>query len=326
MPHLTLSIDLYDGRPGLADPIDAVAVAYDRWSFHHILPARYYFVMGALLAHMFRAALAERPAFASTVSGGGGRLSGQLGKALQGEVAAMGGGGANAHYGPEAAAFVARAEALNLMTFWKQIAALDPNGRMEDKLCTDGRFVPERIGLATLCPPWGGFAGMLNVQRRNDPGEKPEEQKPYTLHLDHWSRVMAVREAIHAFCPEIASVQVRRFEGRLDWVNGWRVLYTAVQVLNGSFMRTHPFTPAEWDYHTDHPRPWAYVPPERLQAEGLIRGERIRNNRFVLNKDGRGLMGAAHARGAAPIRVTRGPGDTGKEMFEAIPGPGAARR
>jgi hypothetical protein len=310
MAALEFTVDLPSSRPGSAQRrMD------DGWTYHHILPWRYYFLMGAMLVHMFRAMLASRPAYHTTLAPGS-----ALAVAVANEMAGDLGRGVTAVYGRDAADFDDDA-ARRPIDLWKTIRRLDRQGGVliDEVVRATRRLSPEAIALETLAPAFGGFAGMDGSRfRADDPGENYEQQKPHSLAEPRWYRISQIRQTCRSFNPGIADVTVRRLKGKLTSVDGWNVLLTAVQVLLDRHDRVAPFDPHDWDYlHTLTRVPARYYEPAELAAAGLRMAPAPAGRRFQLNSDGQGMRAARDPAGpAGERRLTRRPNSN--EMHEAI--------
>jgi hypothetical protein len=309
MPALAFTVKLPAARPGQAQ-----RQTEDGWTYHHILPWRYYFLMGAMLVHMFRAMLATRVRYYTSLSPGT-----PLRIAAENEMVELR-RGLRAVYGDEAEGFdddLARVP----MHLWQTIRQLDRQGGtlIDEVVRATRRINADAIALETLAPAFGGFAGMDGSRfRADDPGENYEEQKPNSLDNLQWSRISEIRQVCRSFDPAIADVTVRRLSGRLTTVQGWNVLLTAVRVLLGRYNQVAPFNPHDWDYlHTGTRAAARYFEPGDLAAAGLRMGPVLGRRRFQLNSDGLGMRAAGDPAGpAGERRLTRRPNSN--EMRDAV--------
>jgi hypothetical protein len=255
----------------------------DRWTFHHVLPRRYYFfcaytlVMAArhqctdqnqlndLAGHSAYPAIrrscetdAKVPAYGSK-SGDFGRLSLTAGQLI---------------------------ELLKSMASDTFVRILSTHG-------LDG----DAIAATCRAPKFGGFAGMHGAQRADDPNDRAERIPPNSANgrKDWWSALCLLKQRLNACCKELPDAtggkEVEATAQRED-VEG---IISQLNILTRNHNGVHPFFAGDWDYKLlGSKQPWVLI-------DKVGSGQEVAPY-FELNNDGQGGKGLKD-----PLRFMRPP-------------------
>lgn len=197
------------------------------WTYHHVLPVRYYFTLASVCAHMVADDTLQK-------------ATRKLAKEV---LRAMPCNGGNAD---KVETFCSEAKSATGIPLTDRAA--------------------KAVAVARLCasPLWGGFAGMAPSQRCDDPGSNPEPNRPLSGGPDWWSGLQLLQARLDALVPTLSGQSDEKdFTLQIDENKATGELQAIAQHVNVlKPCPILPFKPTDWKLcPTENPnfgRPWIY--------------------------------------------------------------------
>lgn len=282
MATLTYTVSLGD-RPGGSPDCDG-------WTYHHVLPWRYYYLAGHTLATLAKYLIATQPALLPTYvkSKLYGALSAATAEAADGK--GKKGSGLAGRYGPSHADFAAGVD-YKPMDLLKLANRLHPSEGILAQIERAGAIDPYAVAALSANPKFGGFAGMNPSHRRDDPKESFERLRPYSAAATWWGLLAQLRVALESFVPTLGSVPDDRKLVVTLTADVWSVFVPTLEKLTKSHNRVPAFAPPDWDYcpMVLGRRPWNYLTAVPTDKRLGTRASKC----FRLNADGGGASPVA---------------------------------
>lgn len=220
----------------------------DRWTFHHVLPRRYFYFCSYTLVMAARyqcrelnqlEGLARHAAFAAI------RRSCEI-------------DAKSPVYGDRSAEFGRLSlSAGRLIKLIKSMASSEFN-RVLSTRGLDG----DAIASTCRAPRFGGFAGMNGAQRADDPQDRPERIPPYSAcgRKDWWGALSLLKQRLNACCQELPDATGGKeveASAKRDDVEG---IINQLNILTQNHNDVHPFAAGDWDYKVmGSKRPWELI-------------------------------------------------------------------
>lgn len=240
----------------------------DGWTYHHILPVRYYWSAAFILVKLLR---------------------------LKQCATQQSGGDLKAEFGTKNALDFFAEDFDILPKDVKEICMSlhqTPNGgarqQFMESLTADlskNESIAAAVGPLTG-PRYGGFAGMKGSdQRTDDPGSAPEKQKPYGFSVEQWTFLTEVRNALERCLGGIAGKVNGPYKCSLTVTDANSLLHHLRCLKDLSLAQPYPFTPTDWDIKVQgNSVAWYYVEDPPVGSVRLGNCARI----FSLNSNGLG--------------------------------------
>ncbi len=300
----------------------------DHWTYHHILPWRYYYLAGHALATVAKYTLLTNPRFLDGLARQGEGLIAALNGAVregQGADGRSSGSALRRLFGPGHEGFGAGRNESSPRAEFTPLALIrlltGLHSGVPNRIIRDRTLDPDSIAELCAAPPFGGFAGMTPDDRLDDPEGNPEPVRPRSFDPDHWGLLAKLRKLLEKYAGGIEAVPDGS-DGRTLRVvlteDVWTLLIPYLRDLTGSHNRVHPFTPADWDFRHDGVRktPWVYLAEARREDDRdpvrRVRGSPV-GQRFALNADGRGDV--SDTAGQEAVGMVRGAGENQSRLY-----------
>jgi len=246
---------------------------HDGWTYHHVLPWRYYYLMGYIIANVARMkflmndyGVGLNPLLASAVS--------QERKTNSGIVEKL--------YGPEVSDFNRNLNESGP----KLLRTLLPlhgcrnegSDSIVDEIKKAGQFDLGAIGNLCGAPKFGGFLGMAPEHRSDDLGDRAERLRPPGANQAWWAELSMLRTYLQSFCRTIGDAGAgHEIPAKLDYDDFTQFL-EVVRRLSASHNQVYGMNCADWYIHVPghgSRRNWAYVegvkaPPRHISKAGAI--------------------------------------------------------
>lgn len=222
MPDLTFSIP-YAHRQGHCPPCNG-------WSFHHILPVRYYLTAAFILVKLLRLQQCR-----SKGKTGSPNLKAEFGTADALEFFA--------ECDPKRVDLVEACLSLHYSPGNNTAIAKLAYDSGEDLSTADsiGAIVYELTG-----PKYGGFAGMAPDQRLDDLGSVVEKRKPGGFSQEHWDQLMGLADVLQTCMPKLAKETNGPFACALSCKSAATLLHH-LRILKNDFGRAvYEFHASDW--------------------------------------------------------------------------------
>lgn len=255
----------------------------DRWTYHHVLPRRYYYFCAYTLVMAARHQCTDQNQL-NTLAGHSAYAAIKRSCEIDAEVPA---------YGSRSGDFGRLS-----LTASQLIKLLESMASSEfDRILTRHGLDGEAIAATCRAPRFGGFAGMNGAQRADDPKDRPERISPYSANgrKDWWSALSLLKQRLNACCQALADAtggkEVEATALRED-VEG---IINQLNILTRNHNRVHPFSAGDWDYRIrGSKQPWVLI-------DKVGWGQQVAPY-FELNHDGQGGKGPKD-----PLRFMRPP-------------------
>lgn len=278
------------------------APTVNNWTYHHILPWRYYFLTGYILTYFARFRLmttawltgysrtSANAAFHTLLQNefnAAGSDESARTRALRGEFGSWG-------------TFSVSESVTDLLDLAETMHGPGGANAIRTRMTTDNALSP--LSLAELCtnPEFGGFAAMYPGQRLDDPQSNPEPRRPYNMPTNWWSLVTAHKKLLEAVAPNIAVLPPdRRVAVSINGTNR-DLLIAQITQLSNYYGYVYDFDPRDWDFKRLGMKvPWTFV-----TNCGAHAGQGECSAVFALNTDGQGGTTTTHANIATVPRGT----------------------
>lgn len=262
----------------------------DRWTFHHVLPRRYYFSCAYTLVMATRHQCTDQN-----------QLNGLTRHAAYAAIKRVCDEDArNPAYGSGSSTFGRLSlTAGQLIKLIKKMA----NNDFDGTLLNHG-LDAEKLALTCRAPKFGGFAGMDGAQRAKDPDERPEPIRPHSASKDWWGALSILRKHLDSCCQALADATGGKTVSVAAEKSDVEGIITQLNLLTGNHDRVHPFFPKDWDYKPQGSKKlWKL--DESAETGGQVSAY------FELNSDGQGVNGKA------ALTFTRPSSGRGNLLFHA---------
>lgn len=232
----------------------------DGYTYHHILPWRYYYAAGVILAQVARRMIVG---LSFNETSGRPRFNAKALQAATQEldsapklVAAYGTG--HEDFRNELVASTIKAfDLLNLCRSMHRTGATV--NVIDASLKAAGGFHFGAIGNLCGAPLFGGFLGMLREHRRDDPGDAPEQHRAYSVDQTQWAALQLLATHLHAFCPELSGVNAgSTIEANVD-ADTFKLFKANLDMLVAKHNRRAVFEPADWTLAANGLHAWEYI-------------------------------------------------------------------
>jgi hypothetical protein len=246
MPEMSFTVKFPDSRPGGTTPDGD-------WTYHHVLPWRYYYLCGYVLCMAYRYMIvmdneASRGkskqrnvgvAISALATGFWDTTKKAINtKALKTEFGAH---CENFNFGQEV-------DAAGLWTLLKGVVTADPH-QLDTDVRNSGQFSPNAVALACLGPRFGGFWGINGGQRIDDPEEHREKMRPRSSDVNWWTNLTAVGTALESFAPKIKeNLPSTRELSITVKEDAWKIFHSAIFWLVQQRAGSPLFASADWAY------------------------------------------------------------------------------
>ncbi|WP_108260372.1 hypothetical protein [Mangrovicoccus ximenensis] len=228
------------------------------WTYHHVLPWRYYYLMGYVIANVARLRYLTTD---YTIK------DDALAAAIKAEKAASG-SKTKDEFGDEAADFLREIRESGpallrlLQPLHGSAAGREPNS-IQQSIISAGKFDLGAIGNLCGAPRFGGFLGMAPEHRAADPGDLPERLKPLSADEGWWGLLAVLSETVSGICPAIAGTKAGETKDAALDVKQFRLLLETVRKLTDSHnSKPKKMDAADWYIdNTGHGsrHDWAYL-------------------------------------------------------------------
>ncbi|MCF7749283.1 hypothetical protein KQ945_00895 [Bacillus subtilis subsp. subtilis] len=246
MAEMKFKVKFPDSRPGGTTPVGD-------WTYHHVLPWRYYYLCAYVLCMAYRYMLIQDNAASRGKSGqvnigpAIAALATRFWDASKKEIDSK---GLKKEFGNDCLGFNFGAE-LDAAQLWKRIKAIAttaPN-QLDTDVRNAGEFSPDAVARACLGPAFGGFWGINGGQRTDDPEELREKARPRSGDLNWWTNLTAIGTALESISPKIQEnlPSSRELDVTLK-EDAWLVLNNAIAWLVQHNSRAPSFAVADWCY------------------------------------------------------------------------------
>lgn len=302
MAEMNFKVKFPDSRPGGTTP-------EGDWTYHHVLPWRYYYLCAYVLCMVYRFMLIQDNAAsrgkANQVNTGPAMaaLATSFWDSSKKEVNAK---SLKKEFGDNCLAFKFGAE-LDAPQLWKRIKAIAtsaPN-QLDTDVRNSGVFDPDTVARACLGPAFGGFWGINGGQRTDDPEELRENVRPRSGDLNWWTNLSAIGTALESMSPKIKEnlPSSRQLEVTMK-EDAWIVLNSAIAWLVQNNSRAPAFATADWGFHCN-----SALVPLRLNENynGAARGKMGKGGkifRLLIGNETLAVGNAAAVAGSDFVRVT----------------------
>lgn len=256
------SFPVLPGRPGHSPDCDG-------WTYHHVLPWRYYWLAGYLLAYIARQiglhhAYAPKSLIGSlnnATKKDSKDTSGKSHKSSKNNQSYKSGKDKkNKQMGPSTgissgiSSFLTDYEANHLLKLFKSMHHTgDGTELLQQRVQANDQSL-SLSDVASTCtnPKFGGFAGISPDQRLDDPKNGPELNKPANAAQDWWSALAALKQALETCCPAIKNANSGT-ELRFTLTDTpAHTLINSITLLTASKMNeVYPFNANDWVYQAN---------------------------------------------------------------------------
>lgn len=246
MAEMSFKVKFPDRRPGGTTPDGD-------WTYHHVLPWRYYYLCGYVLCMAYQYMVIMDNAASRSKSG-----QRNTGEAIAGLASAYWDNskkeidrkGVLAKFGKNSwdFNFGAELDAAGLWKLTKGIVTADANF-LDTAVRNSGVFDPDVVARACLGPPFGGFWGINGGQRTDDPEELRERVRPRSSDLNWWTNLNAIGTALESFAAAIQENLPSSRELNITIKeDAWRIFHSAVAWLVQNNAQAPVFAVGDWGY------------------------------------------------------------------------------
>jgi hypothetical protein len=287
MPDLQFSVP-FKSREGHCPDCDG-------WSFHHVLPVRYFWSTAFILVKLIRLQQCKDTGGGSQTASSSktARSPRRGGSSKSGGSSEEAGPNLNKEFGTNDALGFCQELTLKrqeLIALCESLHRTPDNNTARQSLESADLDLSNSETIAAIAhdltgPKYGGFAGMKPDQRTDDPGSHVEPQRPLSFNQDQWTELQNLAQVLEeSLGKRFKKESNGPFPCTLDHDKVSRLLH-CLRILRNRFGRgVHPFKPSDWQMK-DRPS-WYYIsgiPKKDLQAFGRAA---ICGDVFNLDDDG----------------------------------------
>ena len=246
--ELKFKVKFPDSRPGNTTPDGG-----EGWTYHHVLPWRYYYLCAYVLCMVFRyMVIHENGLYRSqNKTRGTGPSTKALAQSFWDEKkGAVDQTSVRKVYGDDSIGFDFSGE-IKAAEVWSLIATMvtSKNHALDEPVGSSSPIDPDVVARACLGPAFGGFWGINGGQRYDDPKELREPRAPNSAGENWWNRLGEVATALQAFCSAIAqNLPANRELEVVVKKDSWKILYSALQSIQISKYAAPSFDREDWIY------------------------------------------------------------------------------
>lgn len=258
----------------------------NHWTYHHVLPWRYYYLAGNVLTMMARYRLATTDFIRSINTKHLLRPAMEADRdvLLDKKTKSQDPKKLKAFFGADHSGFDIGVSHTPLVILKTLNKFHEPAGVLT-ALATEGSLDPDTSSRLASNPCFGGFEGMNPGQRTDDPHDGCENRRPHNSSQAWWGLLNILGQSLKGFAPELGSLPDNRtLTVRVASENAWKVFYPTIEKLVASHNAVYRFKAVDWDYHVNgSKKPWNSQHRLNGRKYGSIVGPV-----FKLNKDGKG--------------------------------------
>jgi hypothetical protein len=257
------------------------APAANGWTYHHVLPWRYYWVAGYSLVMLAKYKFHSKNLLTTLKKGS------DYHQAFIAEDDAVKGNkrdkNITALFGSDHGGFEVAKSPIALIKLCDDMHGAGQNAATNEVM-NSGVVSAEAIAGVCTNPRFGGFAGMSPQQRRDDPHDQYEKRRPHSTSQLWWGQLEILRSILERCTSDLRNPpEDRKLEVSFSQKDG-NLLVDTIQTLASSHNFVPAFSAKDWDYCPKGKKlPWHFIhPSHNLSSSSLI------GKVFELNTDGNG--------------------------------------
>ena len=311
MSKLAFNI-LFDGRGGNS-PVG------EGYTYHHILPWRYYYAAGVILAQVARMMCAgmsfnAKPEKARYDPAG---MQAELKKVdSDAKLKALYGAG---HINFRNDLRAANISAYELLDICRAMHGAGSN-KVNEISASIGKNVGfnfEVIGDICNSPKFGGFWGVAPEHRRDDPESGPEMNRPFSVDEARWGALQLLCKHLTSFCPGLLGAKAgSTIPANVD-VETFLLFKSNLDKLIAQHNYPSVFRPSDWSFWMNGVKAWQYVTEENIKAKVQSSGAGKVLSVRISETEPQGSTIDQLQNATGPIRLFS-PVDTDKKLIEMI--------
>jgi hypothetical protein len=229
----------------------------DGWTYHHILPWRYYYATGVVLAQVARLLMVGKTYHPKSKYNH--NVLEKVFKDLDSKNLTQ-------EYGIDYSQFKSAAAdsqvtAFGLLDLCNTLhgAGNQNQNAMNASLIRRNGFDFGEIGNLCGAPRFGGFLGMAPEHRQDDPGNNAEPNRPASLPKERWGALNLLRTHLTKFAPGMLGASAgSKITATVDWET-FELFSVNLQKLIRSHDFPTPFQPSDWGLVSSKQKPWGYL-------------------------------------------------------------------
>lgn len=255
MPKLSFKV-FFDSR-GDSTP------THDGWTYHHVLPWRYYYLMGYIIANVSKLKYLKHDYKINDVG-----LANIIEQEQVNDDKAL-----EEQYGSEVLAFnrnlnESGPKLIRLLQTLHGTANQNSDS-IVDKIKSSQKFDLGGIGNLCSAPKFGGFLGMAPEIRCDDLGDRAERLKPEGARATWWGNLMLLKTYLESFCNTVADASAGSTISATVHYKDFVGFLATVRSLSSSFVAPYDFDVEDWCiYSVGKNENWAYITgvPKGMQS------------------------------------------------------------
>ena len=263
------------------------APAVNSWTYHHVLPWRYYWLAGYIVGVLIRYKIASEDWVESLNEH-------TLKDPLKAEHDSTRTGKKDDEktrkslFGGDYKSFSVAESPFELLKMCDEMHYPGSTHVMTGGASGGGTMDFEAIANLCTCPLFGGFAGMNGSQQRtDDPGDQCEPRRPHSHDAAWWTEVTTLKNCLGRICDKISAVpEDRKLPVKIKQNDSTIMIATLRSLIADYKTAIPPFNPADWDYKINKGARIAWTLVTGIPV-AVAQGSQIADV-FSLNDDGQG--------------------------------------